>query len=47
MMCVGFYLAEGKPQAGLPFLCSGAVLAYLLAGFIIFGLPPLKATATV
>ena len=36
-----FYLAKGKPQAGLPFLCSGAILGYVVAGFILFGLPPL------
>ena len=35
------YLAKGKPQAGLPLLCSGAVLGYVFMGFIIFGLPPL------
>ena len=36
-----FFLAKGKPQAGLPLLCSGAVLGYVFMGFIIFGLPPL------
>jgi presenilin-like A22 family membrane protease len=36
-----FNLHKGKPQAGLPFLCSGAILGYVAAGFILFGLPPL------
>jgi presenilin-like A22 family membrane protease len=36
-----FYLVTGKAQAGLPFLCSGALLGYVFTGFIIFGLPPL------
>jgi presenilin-like A22 family membrane protease len=35
------YVVRGKPQAGLPFLCSGAVLGYVVAGFLLFGLPPL------
>jgi presenilin-like A22 family membrane protease len=35
------YLAKGKPQAGLPFLCSGAILGYVIAGFLLFGSPPL------
>jgi len=35
------YVIKGKPQAGLPFLCSGAVLAYMVAGFLLFGIPPL------
>jgi len=34
------YVVKGKPQAGLPFLCSGAVLGYVVAGFLLFGLPP-------
>lgn len=38
---LAFYVVKGKPQAGLPFLCSGAVLGYVFTGFIIFGLPPL------
>lgn len=36
-----FFLAKGKPQAGLPFLCSGAILGYVIMGFILFGFPPL------
>ena len=35
------YVMKGKPQAGLPFLCSGAVLGYVVAGFLMFGLPPI------
>lgn len=33
------YVVKGKPQAGLPFLCSGAILGYLVAGFLLFGSP--------
>ena len=35
------YVVKGKPQAGLPLLCSGAVLGYVVAGFLVFGLPPI------
>jgi presenilin-like A22 family membrane protease len=35
------YVVKGKPQAGLPFLCSGAILGYVIAGFLLFGLPPI------
>jgi presenilin-like A22 family membrane protease len=28
---------KGTPQAGLPFLCSGAILGYLLSSYILFG----------
>ena len=28
---------KGNPQAGLPFLCSGAILGYLLSSYILFG----------
>jgi len=28
---------KGKPQAGLPYLCSGAVLGYLVSSYILFG----------
>ena len=31
------FVAGGKPQAGLPFLCSGAVLGYVLSSFLLFG----------
>jgi presenilin-like A22 family membrane protease len=36
-----YFVVKGKPQAGLPLLCSGAILGYTVAGFIIFGVPPL------
>jgi presenilin-like A22 family membrane protease len=35
------YVVKGKPQAGLPLLCSGAILGYMVAGFLLFGLPPI------
>jgi presenilin-like A22 family membrane protease len=35
------YVVKGKPQAGLPFLCSGAILGYLVAGLILFGTLPI------
>jgi len=28
---------RGKPQAGLPYLCSGAILGYILSSYILFG----------
>ncbi|UCE17015.1 MAG: hypothetical protein JSV12_08095 [Candidatus Bathyarchaeota archaeon] len=28
---------KGKPQAGLPFLCSGAILGYLVSSYLLFG----------
>jgi presenilin-like A22 family membrane protease len=28
---------KGKPQAGLPFLCSGAILGYVVSSYLIFG----------
>ncbi len=31
------FLVRGKPQAGLPFLCSGAILGYLISSFLLFG----------
>lgn len=30
-------VATGKPQAGLPYLCSGAILGYLVSSYILFG----------
>jgi presenilin-like A22 family membrane protease len=30
---------KGKPQAGLPYLCTGAILGYLAASYFIFGAP--------
>jgi presenilin-like A22 family membrane protease len=35
------YVVKGKPQAGLPLLCLGAVLGYVAAGFLLFGVPPI------
>lgn len=37
---------KGKPQAGLPFLCSGAIIGYLVSSYLLFGhlaglLPPI------
>lgn len=34
-------VTKGKPQPGLPLLCSGAILGYLIAGFLLFGTIPL------
>jgi len=31
------FVASGRPQAGLPFLCSGAILGYAVSSFIILG----------
>jgi presenilin-like A22 family membrane protease len=30
-------LVQGRPQAGLPFLCGGAILGYLLSSYALFG----------
>jgi presenilin-like A22 family membrane protease len=30
---------KGKPQAGLPYLCTGAIIGYLAASYCIFGAP--------
>ncbi len=30
-------VAKGKPQAGLPFLCGGAVLGYVIASLLLYG----------
>lgn len=32
---------KGKPQPGLPLLNTGAIIGYLIAGFLLFGFPPL------
>jgi len=34
-------VVKGKPQPGLPLLNTGAILGYLIAGFLLFGTPPL------
>ncbi len=31
------YVVKGNPQAGLPFLCGGALLGYLVSGLIFYG----------
>jgi len=31
------FVMKGKPQAGLPLLCSGAILGYLISSLIFFG----------
>ena len=31
------FVIGGKPQAGLPFLCSGALLGYFLSTFFLYG----------
>jgi len=30
-------LSKGKPQPGLPFLCSGAILGYAVSSYLLFG----------
>lgn len=34
-----FFVLKGKPQAGLPLLCTGAILGYLVSSLILFGRP--------
>ena len=31
------FVIKGRPQAGLPFLCSGAIAGYLLSSYLLFG----------
>jgi presenilin-like A22 family membrane protease len=31
------FVIKGKPQAGLPLLCSGAILGYVLSSYVLFG----------
>lgn len=31
------FVVKGKPQAGLPLLCSGAILGYLVSSYMFFG----------
>jgi presenilin-like A22 family membrane protease len=31
------FVARGKPQAGLPLLCSGAILGYVISSYALFG----------
>lgn len=35
------YVVKGKPQAGLPLLCSGAILGYLVGAYLLFGSLPI------
>lgn len=32
-----FFVLKGKPQAGLPLLCTGAILGYVVSSLILFG----------
>jgi presenilin-like A22 family membrane protease len=31
------FVIKGKPQAGLPLLCSGAILGYVISSYVFFG----------
>ena len=31
------FVIKGKPQAGLPLLCSGAILGYFISSYVWFG----------
>ena len=31
------FVTKGRPQAGLPFLCGGAILGYLVSSYLLFG----------
>ncbi len=31
------FLVKGKPQAGLPYLCGGAILGYIVSSYLLFG----------
>ena len=31
------YVIKGKPQAGLPFLCGGAIIGYLISSLVFYG----------
>ena len=31
------FVASGRPQAGLPFLCGGAILGYVVSSYILLG----------
>jgi presenilin-like A22 family membrane protease len=37
-MALMVLVSKGKPQAGLPFLCSGAILGYIISNLAVFGL---------
>lgn len=34
---LAMFLLKGKPQAGLPFLCSGAILGYVVSSYLLLG----------
>ena len=34
---LSIFVAKGKPQAGLPFLCSGAIIGYASSSLILLG----------
>jgi presenilin-like A22 family membrane protease len=34
---VSFFVSKGKPQAGLPFLCSGAIVGFVISSLVIYG----------
>jgi presenilin-like A22 family membrane protease len=34
---VSYLVSKGKPQAGLPFLCSGAILGFIISSLIVYG----------
>jgi presenilin-like A22 family membrane protease len=31
------FVVKGKPQAGLPCLCGGAILGYVISSYVLFG----------
>jgi len=34
---LAIFLLRGKPQPGLPYLCSGAILGYIVSSYLLFG----------
>ena len=36
---LSIFLLRGKPQPGLPYLCSGAILGYIISSYLLFGGP--------
>ena len=36
-VALAIVLMKGKPQAGLPYLCSGAILGYVMSSYLLFG----------
>jgi len=37
VLAVSLVKGKGKPQAGLPYLCSGAILGYVVSSYLLFG----------